>query len=127
MKRFSYQNSNIKKINELVLFPLKDLDISGLMINSRKKMAGVTVKNTRENYLYDLYAVVNHIGNISSGHFTCFCINENNDWLYYDDDRVFRLNKDVEKEIVTNKAYILFYKRQRFRSGNILKTMSLSG
>ena len=49
----------------------------------------------------------------------------NNDWIYFD-DRVFKLNKNSEKGVVTNKAYILFYKRQRFRSGNILKTMSLS-
>lgn len=99
--------------------------MSQYMLNSDKSI-GKTMTNNKDNCLYDLYAVVNHIGTITSGHFTNFCKSEHNEWLLFDDDRVFELHQNIEKEIVTNKAYILFYKRRRFRSGNILKTMSLS-
>ena len=125
LKRFSFKNAKLLKINHLVKFPLVGLDMSFWMLNSKKKL-GVTMKTTRENYLYDLYSVVNHTGGISGGHYTSFCKLDDGKWLYFDDDRVFQVTGDIEEEVVTKKAYILFYKRQRFRSGNILKTMSLA-
>lgn len=125
LKRFSYNNSKLLKINHLVKFPLEGLDMSYWMLNSKKKQ-GVTMKTTKDNYLYDLYSVVNHTGGISGGHCTSFCKLEDGKWLFFDDDRVFQVTGDIEEEIVTKKAYILFYKRQRFRSGNVVKTMSLA-
>ena len=125
LKRFSFSGTNPKKINVSVNFPLKALDMGKHMLISDKD-AGITMSSAKENCLYDLYAVVNHMGTISSGHFTSFCKTEKDDWILFDDERVFELHQSIEKELVTNKAYILFYKRQRFRSGNILKTMSLN-
>ena len=124
LKRFSFRNSKFLKLNHLVKFPLVGLDMSFWMLNSKKKQ-GVTMKTTRDNYLYDLYAVVNHTGGISGGHYTSFSKVDNEKWLFFDDDRVFQVTGDIEEEIVTRKAYILFYKRQRFRSGNVVNTMSL--
>ena len=125
MKRFSFQGYIIKKIYALVKFPISGLDMSSLMLNSKKKV-GMTMKNTKENYLYDLYSVVNHTGTVFSGHYTCYCKSESGKWLYFNDERVYEVNQDIEKEIITNKAYILFYKRNRFRTGNILNTMNVS-
>lgn len=124
LKRFSFTNGKLMKIGHLVKFPLVGLDMSFWMLNSKKKK-GVTIKTTRENYLYDLYAVVNHTGGISGGHYTSFCKNDDGKWLYFDDDKVFQVTGDPEEEIVTKKAYILFYKRQRFRSSNVVRAISL--
>ena len=124
LKRFSFKNSKFMKISHLVKFPLNGLDLSFMMLNSKKKM-GNTIKTTRENNLYDLYAVVNHTGGISGGHYTSFCRIDDGKWLYFDDDKVFQVTGEPDEEIVTKKAYILFYKRQRFRSSNVVKTMSL--
>ena len=125
LKKFSFSGADPKKINVIVNFPLKGLDMSNHMLIANKE-AGNTMSSAKENSLYDLYAVVNHMGTISSGHYTSYCKTEKDDWMLFDDDRVFELHQNIEKELVTNKAYILFYQRQRFRSGNILKTMSLS-
>lgn len=122
LKRFRFFNSQIVKINTLVKFPLTNLDMSMLMLNSKKAVDN-TVKNTVDNYMYDLYAVIDHDGNMSSGHNTAYCKMANGEWLLFDDDRVFSVNKNVEEEIVTSRAYVLCYKRQRFRSANIVKTM----
>lgn len=124
LKRFSFNNGKFMKVGHLVKFPLIGLDMSFWMLNSKKKK-GVTIKTTRENYLYDLYAVVNHTGGISGGHCTCFCKLDDGKWLYFDDDKVFQVTGDPEEEIVTKKAYILFYKRQRFRSGNVVRAIAL--
>jgi ubiquitin C-terminal hydrolase len=38
---------------------------------------------------YDLYAVVNHLGLINMGHYTCYVKNEEKQsWFYYDDSSV---------------------------------------
>ena len=60
------------KIQNLVNFPLRGLDISGHMdsVNSKK---GFTMSNSIDNYKYDLFAVINHTGSPSGGHYTSFC------------------------------------------------------
>ncbi|OMJ66845.1 hypothetical protein SteCoe_36175 [Stentor coeruleus] len=122
LKRMRFVSSQLTKINSLVKFPLENLDMKGFMKNSKKSM-GNTVKNTKNNYLYDLFAVVEHEGDLYSGHNTAYCKQPNGEWLHFNDDRVFLLNGNIEQEIITSRAYILFYKRQRFRSANIVKTM----
>lgn len=124
LKRFSFKNGRLLKVNHLVKFPLIGLDMSSCMLN-KKKRQGVTMKSTKENCLYDLYAVVNHTGGISGGHYTAICKTDDEKWLSFDDERVFQIVGNVEEEIVTKKAYILFYRRQRFGSGNVVKTISL--
>ena len=41
----------------------------------------------------------------NSGHYYSYCKN-NNDWYEYNDNTVCKVNED---NIITNKAYILFY------------------
>lgn len=123
LKRFSFKGS-VHKINSLVEFPVTGLDLSYFMINSKKK-TGETVANSANNYLYDLYAVVNHIGTINSGHYTTYCQSEAGEWLLFDDEKVYKLNQNIENQLVSSKAYVLFYKRRVFRSINIINTTGL--
>ncbi|CAG9317700.1 unnamed protein product [Blepharisma stoltei] len=124
LKRFSFLNGQLAKINYKVTFPLQDLDISSWMISS-EKTSGNTVSTTRENCLYDLFAVVNHSGNLGSGHYTSYCLANNKTWLFYDDDKVYEVTGDLEEELITPRAYILFYRRRRFASSNVVNLSAL--
>jgi ubiquitin carboxyl-terminal hydrolase 8 len=101
LKRFS--DGGKAKDSTFVKFPVKDFDISfalSPLIAKPKK--------------YELYAVINHRGNINFGHYYSFTKNQiNGKWYKFDDSTVSTIpDADVESAIVTDAAYILFYKLQ---------------
>ena len=59
-------------------------------------------------YIYDLYGVVNHFGNMAGGHYTAFVLSHG-EWYEYDDSSV---EKVTESAVKTRNAYCLFYKRR---------------
>lgn len=60
--------------------------------------------------VYDLYAVCNHTGTMTRGHYTAFCRNPaDGHWYRFDDNHVQSLSED---QLVTAGAYLLFYVRQ---------------
>lgn len=99
LKRFSFINRNyVNKINEFVDFPLKNLDL--------RKYGNK--KNNDEKHSYDLISVVNHYGEPSYGHYVSYCKHGiNGRWFEYDDSKV---NEIDEENVITEGAYILFYK-----------------
>ena len=122
LKRFRFEGSSPLKINNKVEFPLIGLDLSSLLMEN-KKIYELTQSNSKDNNLYDLFAVVNHSGNVYGGHYTCSCLGDiqgEKKWLYYDDDHVYELQGNAQQEIVSSKAYILLYKKQRFSSSNVI-------
>ena len=69
---------------------------------------------SRLDNVYDLYAVCNHSGTLSRGHYTAFCKNPaDGRWYNYDDTSVQQLTDD---QILTSGAYMLFYVRQSLLS-----------
>ena len=58
---------------------------------------------------YDLYAVTNHFGSLNGGHYTAFGKNPNGKWYNYNDGSV---NECSAKNICTNAAFVLFYRRR---------------
>ena len=58
--------------------------------------------------IYDLYAVVNHRGNLGHGHYTALCKNDNS-WHCFNDKNVTPIEK---KDIITENAYLLFYRKK---------------
>ena len=111
LKRFKQSNQNLKKNskilsniydntgknNSLINFPIKNLDLTNYILGSKKKE------------IYDLFAITNHFGDLSGGHYTAFCKN-NGIWYEFDDSKVKRI-KD-EKKLISSSAYILFYKKR---------------
>ncbi|KAK9692624.1 ubiquitin carboxyl-terminal hydrolase, variant 2 [Basidiobolus ranarum] len=98
LKRFYHTNSYRKKLEVFVDFPSE-------FINLAKWLSTNSTNST-----YRLYAVVNHFGNMNSGHYTTFAINEGeNCWFEFDDLRIKKIDPD---SMVTSSAYILFYERQ---------------
>lgn len=66
--------------------------------------------SSAEENCYDLYAVCNHMGTMSGGHYTAFCKNPTDlQWYLYDDTRV---EKMLPEKVVSSSAYLLFYVRR---------------
>jgi len=100
LKRFSYSSSTHyrTKIDTLVDFPLEGLDLTEFVM-CKKSVSPI----------YDCYAVSNHYGGLGGGHYTAYAKN-NGAWCSFDDSSV---NENVsDKDVVSNAAYVLYYKRR---------------
>ncbi|KAJ3889962.1 ubiquitin carboxyl-terminal hydrolase 4 [Lentinula edodes] len=122
LKRFEVNGRFSDKIDTFVDFPVKGLDLTELMppplpVGADQSLLNGGMVNgvmPRDDpriqvgpYKYELYGVTNHYGNLSSGHYTAFVASRGG-WLYCDDSSV----KNVDaKQVVNQKAYVLFYKR----------------
>ena len=94
LKRFSHDG--IHKMNDLVDFPLDNLDLKEYVKGYKP-----------EQYVYTLYGVCNHIGCVNGGHYTSFVRNANDEWIHYNDTHVSKISKD---DVVSPFAYCLFYR-----------------
>ncbi len=90
----------LAKINTPVIFPLENLDMSKYFSGFKK-----------HSMKYNLYAVANHFGSPSGGHYTAYRKNPDNKWYSFNDSMVEEI-VDLEKDIITNGAYCLFYERK---------------
>ncbi|KAK0489302.1 ubiquitin carboxyl-terminal hydrolase 4 [Armillaria novae-zelandiae] len=117
LKRFEANGRFSDKIDTFVEFPLKDLDMTSRMplpphnealLNGGVVMSPNDPRRQIPPYKYDLYGVTNHTGNLSSGHYTAL-VRSSGRWNYCDDSSI----KTVEdRDVVGQKAYVLFYKRK---------------
>ena len=89
-----------RKDNTLVDFPLTDLKLS-------KYVKGYN----RDSYIYDLYGICNHSGNVLGGHYTSFVCTANGKWYHFNDTNVTLVDR-VEK-IVSPASYCLFYRKKK--------------
>ena len=96
LKRFSMDGKT--KNNEHVNCPIYELNLS-------KYVKGYNAST----YMYELYAVGNHMGNLNSGHYTCFTKSLSGKWLHYDDDNVSEIQ---ESDVITPMSYCLFYRKK---------------
>ena len=108
LKRFK----NNQKIETFIDFPIKNLDINQFVSSSE-------TNERKPNKKYDLFGVVNHYGRLDYGHYDAYCLNfEDNNWYYFNDASVKKINKEEINKIVTEKAYLLFYRQQNMESIN---------
>ena len=94
LKRFKFTSMYRTKIKCTIKFPMNDLDLHKYLI------AG----SQQDSKVYDLLAVVNHNGDLNSGHYNCIIKNDNR-WINYNDSVVSKLTKTFD----TKDAYILVY------------------
>lgn len=96
LKRFRYGNHQWSKLSTFVNCPLTSLDLSRFQAD--KNSAPI---------MYDLYAVSNHSGSTTNGHYTTYAKNPyTSEWHSFNDSRVEPIS---DSEICTPEAYILFY------------------
>lgn len=100
-KPIDITGTRFQKITTLIDFPLH------LNMNKYKLL------NKELDTQYELYSVVNQVGNFSGGHYFTYARNLNSDtdtsWYEFNDSHVSKIN---ECDIVTENAYILFYQKK---------------
>jgi hypothetical protein len=106
LKRFCQTKSSNSKLTYPVEFPLVDFNVKRFL--STTKIG--EDEDERHYGLYDLFAVCNHRGSISNGHYTAYCKNPITEkWFCYDDHLVSEIDSS---RVCTPDAYILFYQRR---------------
>jgi ubiquitin C-terminal hydrolase len=126
LKRFQKTYTSIQKITDKVIFPINNLDLNNFIDDDSP------LKN--KNIKYELFAINNHdslniqkiphqllekmtneqqikiktimMSGIDFGHYYSYCKHENGKWYEYNDENVKEIN---ENDIITDKAYLLFY------------------
>ncbi|TRY90639.1 hypothetical protein DNTS_003701 [Danionella cerebrum] len=110
LKRFSFRSFIWRdKINDMVDFPVRNLDLSKFCIGHKG--------DNQQPPVYDLYAVINHYGGMIGGHYTAYArlpSDKNSQlsdvgWRLFDDSTVTTVE---ESQVVTRYAYVLFYRRR---------------
>jgi len=96
LKRF---NDRFQKNQIYVTFPFDNLDLSQYVIGYKK-----------ENFKYELYGVCNHSGGVMGGHYTSYVKNANGKWYHFNDTSVSEVG--INESIVSQKAYVLFYRKK---------------
>jgi ubiquitin C-terminal hydrolase len=102
LKRFTYDTYSNDKIDTYISFPLNGLDLNEYIIKD---------DGNKSSTKYDLVAVSNHTGSLTSGHYTTYAKNvQDGKWYLFDDKLVRKL--DSNTDVVTKNAYILIYVQQ---------------
>ena len=96
-KRFIKHNFYWEKNDELIYFPIENMDMKEYIVGPDK-----------ENSKYDLFAVSQHYGGTGFGHYTAICKNFDK-WYSYNDSSV---HEEKPENIISDAAYVLFYRRQ---------------
>lgn len=98
IKRFKSDGNSKEKVYNPVIFPDSNLDISKWVIGEFS------------NHPYDLYAVCNHYGNLSGGHYTATCYSTLNKMWFDFKDSLVSENSDFNNSA---SAYVLFYRQRK--------------
>ena len=96
-KRFMRESYRWRKNEQLVDFPINNLNMGDYMIGPDK-----------EHSKYNLFAVSQHYGSTAFGHYTAVCKNSNK-WYSYNDSSVHPCS---ENDARSSAAYVLFYRRE---------------
>lgn len=102
LKRFEHNFSSDKstKINDKVAIPLF-LDLS----KYASKAKNDPLHNT-DKKIYELFALVNHIGLVNTGHYITFIKSGSGQWLRFDDSVVSYVSQE---EVRNTNAYLMFF------------------
>jgi len=97
---------NTIKIDDLVSYPIKDLDLSQWTTSPAESDDGDSSQP-----LYDLFAVIKHSGaSADAGHYTSDVKNSaTGKWLHCNDERIAEV--DPTGQLETSSAYVLFYRK----------------
>ncbi|XP_041942151.1 ubiquitin carboxyl-terminal hydrolase 31 [Alosa sapidissima] len=119
LKRFRQEADRRVKMQNMVRFPLLGMDMAPHMVKRSQSSWSLPSHwspwrrpygHNPDDYLYDLYAVCNHHGNMHGGHYTAYCKNSiDGQWYCFDDTEVQPI---ADEDVCQQTAYILFYQRR---------------
>ena len=96
LKRFN--KIHFRKNNCYVDIPLTPIDLSKYVVGYQK-----------ESYVYELYGICNHSGNVMGGHYTAN-VKTNNGWYHFNDRHVTKITD--ESKIISTMEYCLFFRKK---------------
>ncbi|KAH0795289.1 Clan CA, family C19, ubiquitin hydrolase-like cysteine peptidase [Histomonas meleagridis] len=96
--RYGRRWFGIGKMHQNVSFPHENVDFSHFL------PMNITCTRT----VYDLVAVIFHVGLMNVGHYQCYA-KTHNQWYLYNDDNVTKVDL---KTVLNSQCYILFYKKR---------------
>jgi ubiquitin carboxyl-terminal hydrolase 8 len=101
LKRFQNTNDRITKTISTIKYPITGLNMKPYLSDL------YDVQKTN----YNLIAISEHRGTCDFGHYVAYCKNEiNNKWYEFDDEDIYYIpENELENELITPNAYILFY------------------
>ncbi|KAF1801412.1 hypothetical protein V8B55DRAFT_1565843 [Mucor lusitanicus] len=106
LKRFSFDGPFKDKLETIVESPMSGLDLSRYVPST---MFPPNQPPEKSAFNYDLYAVSNHFGSLTGGHYTaCVRNGYKNEWHNFDDSRFSVCD---ESKVLSRAAYNLFYVR----------------
>ncbi|XP_034046388.1 ubiquitin carboxyl-terminal hydrolase 31 [Thalassophryne amazonica] len=121
LKRFRQEGDRRVKMQNMVRFPLMGMDMAPHVVKRSQSSWSLPshwspwrrsygLGRNPDDFLYDLYAVCNHHGNMHGGHYTAYCKNSiDGQWYCFDDTEVSPVPDD---DVCQQTAYILFYQRR---------------
>ncbi|XP_051571067.1 ubiquitin carboxyl-terminal hydrolase 31-like [Myxocyprinus asiaticus] len=121
LKRFRQEGDRRVKMQNMVRFPLIGMDMAPHVVKRSQSSWSLPshwspwrrpygLGRNPDDYLYDLYAVCNHHGNMHGGHYTAYCKNSiDGQWYCFDDSEVQPI---ADEDVCQQTAYILFYQRR---------------
>ena len=74
----------------------------------RNPVAPPPLELPQDGVIYNLCAVVNHVGTLGGGHYTCHA-KHGQEWFTFNDSRVYRVK---EEDVISPSAYVLVYQRK---------------
>ena len=99
-----------EKNNTQIDFPF-DLDLKDYVINPKLPDDWDTKAAEIPQVNYELFAVSNHFGSMTGGHYTAYAKNHfSQKWYNFNDSSVSEVTD--ESEIISDAAYVLFYRRK---------------
>ncbi|XP_018949389.2 ubiquitin carboxyl-terminal hydrolase 31-like isoform X1 [Cyprinus carpio] len=121
LKRFRQEGDRRVKMQNMIRFPLIGMDMAPHVVKRSQSSWSLPshwspwrrpygLGRNPDDYLYDLYAVCNHHGNMHGGHYTAYCKNSiDGQWYCFDDSEVQPV---ADEDVCQQTAYILFYQRR---------------
>lgn len=103
LKRFKCdpETGKTNKIKNTITYPIETLDMTKYISAD---------KNVKGKYIYRLYAINCHTGEINDGHYWSIVRNLDTNWYIFNDMDTMKV-RDVQ-QLNTDAAYILFYYRK---------------
>jgi ubiquitin C-terminal hydrolase len=126
LKRFAFQQGVFDKIDQAVTIPFYAFDISQ-WVKGVEVVGGMTLSTTVLQNAYDLYAIILHSGSIGGGHYTTMLkvtTEDDSMWVMVDDINLYVMKEDPDNLAVAQNAYMLFYRRRKFSSSNLINLTS---
>jgi ubiquitin C-terminal hydrolase len=108
LKRFKVDSFRRDKIESNVKFPLTSLKLHSSTLSS---LECSSLTSSKEEILYDLYGVSNHMGGLGGGHYVAHVLGQGNQWYLMDDSQVSLVGPQLQGNMPS--AYVLFYKKRR--------------